>query len=332
MKPLISLVIPVYNVEKYFVRCMESVLRQTYDYFEVILVDDGSTDNSGKMCDEYAEKDNRVAVYHKLNGGLSDARNFGVERANAEWVSFIDSDDYVTEDYLEYLWYLIEKYDADLSVGQFIRISDCQIGVEIEQQNVKDYCLDTENAMKDLCLGNYISTVSWGKLYRKEYLYKNKFPIGKYYEDIATTYKLFFESKKVAVGLKKIYFYVQRNISILHSTVNDKLMYGLIAAENMCDFICSNFPTLNSIAHVRCCTTAIDIIIRVVDNVGSERKYYDIAKKYLNKHYSFIKHSKFTRFIYKMDCINYAAGFNYAKMYYTVRNCFAKIIKGDMIK
>ena len=107
MNPLISLVIPVYNVEKYLDKCMESVLAQTYDNFEVILVDDGSTDSSGKMCDGYAERDSRVTVYHKQNGGLSDARNFGVEHCNGDLVSFIDSDDYVTEDYLEYLWYLM---------------------------------------------------------------------------------------------------------------------------------------------------------------------------------------------------------------------------------
>ena len=112
MNPLISLIIPVYNVEKYLAKCMESVLAQTYDNFEAILVDDGSTDSSGKMCDEYAKKDTRVLVFHKENGGLSDARNYGVERAHGELVAFLDSDDFVSNDYLFHLYSLIQKTEV----------------------------------------------------------------------------------------------------------------------------------------------------------------------------------------------------------------------------
>ena len=122
MNPLISLVIPVYNVEKYLDKCMESVLAQTYDNYEVILVDDGSTDNSGKMCDEYAERDSRVTVYHQKNSGVSVARNVGIENAKGEFISFIDSDDWVDESYLEKLVNAQIKYNADLTICEYTNV------------------------------------------------------------------------------------------------------------------------------------------------------------------------------------------------------------------
>ena len=325
MNPLISLVIPIYNVEKYLDKCMDSVLAQTYDNFEVILVDDGSTDNSGKMCDEYAKRDSRVTVYHKPNGGLSDARNFGVEHCNADLVSFVDSDDYVTEDYLEYLWYLMDKYSADLSVGQFIRVSEKQTDIKLRYEGDADFCLDTEDALKRLCIGNGISTVACGKLYKKGYVINNKFPFGKYYEDIATTYKLVGNSKIVAVGNEKIYYYLQRDMSILHSTINDKHMFGLIAAEEMCNYISNRFPNLIAISHVRCCTTALDIIIRSFYSKDSDKKYYCEAAAYLKKHFEFIKHLKDVGALYKIDCRMYANGYTLAKIYHTLRRSAAKL-------
>ena len=109
MKPLISVILPIYNVAQFLPRCIESVCSQTYDNLEIILVDDGSPDDCGDICDKYAEKDNRIVVVHKQNGGLSDARNKGAEIANGEYITFIDSDDYVTDTYVEYLYSLIEN-------------------------------------------------------------------------------------------------------------------------------------------------------------------------------------------------------------------------------
>ena len=113
---LVSVILPVYNVEKYLIKCLDSVIRQTYQKLEIILVDDGSTDSSGKICDEYANKDGRIKVFHKKNGGLSDARNYGIERSTGEYLAFIDSDDYVDDDYIEFLMNLTEsgKYKISL--------------------------------------------------------------------------------------------------------------------------------------------------------------------------------------------------------------------------
>ena len=114
MKDLITIVVPVYKVEQYLDKCVNSIINQTYKNLEIILVDDGSPDNCGKMCDEYAKNDNRIVVIHKENGGLSDARNAGIEIAKGKYISFIDSDDYVTEDYVEFLYALISNNNVEV--------------------------------------------------------------------------------------------------------------------------------------------------------------------------------------------------------------------------
>lgn len=118
MQPLISIILPVYNIEQYMERCMNSLFRQTYENCEMILIDDGSTDNSGMICDRLANEHMNVRVFHKKNGGLSDARNFGIKRASGDYITCVDPDDFVDEDYVEYLYCLIQKYNADMSICQ----------------------------------------------------------------------------------------------------------------------------------------------------------------------------------------------------------------------
>ena len=124
MNELISVIIPIYKVEAFLFRCVESVMRQTYENIEIILVDDGSPDNCPGMCDELALKDKRIKVYHKENGGLSDASNYGVERAHGKYIAFIDSDDYISDDYIEYLYNMLKKNDADISCCGYVETSE----------------------------------------------------------------------------------------------------------------------------------------------------------------------------------------------------------------
>ena len=133
---LISIVIPIYNVEKYIEKCLDSVIKQTYKNIEIILVDDGSPDNCGKICDSYANNDKRIQVIHKENGGLSDARNVGIERANGKYITFVDSDDYIELDYIEYLYTLIKKYNT--------KISFCKVNVVFNENNT-DNKLENNN-------------------------------------------------------------------------------------------------------------------------------------------------------------------------------------------
>ena len=147
MKKLISIVLPIYNVENYIEKCMESVLNQTYKNIEIILVDDGSPDNCPIICDQYVKEDNRVKVVHKENGGLSDARNAGIKVANGDYITFIDSDDYVDKDYVEFLYNTIEETDADIAIGGHRVIYDS--GKIIEMELIYPH---GENYIKDIYL------------------------------------------------------------------------------------------------------------------------------------------------------------------------------------
>lgn len=283
MNPLISLVIPVYNVEKYLDKCMESVLAQTYDNFEVILVDDGSTDNSGKMCDEYAKRDSRVIVYHKPNGGLSDARNFGVEHCNADLVSFIDSDDYVTEDYLEYLWNLMDEYKADMSCGQCLIVHDYS-PVEIDCGNVLEELLDTEQMLDRIC---YTSVSADTRLYKKEYLLANPYPVGKLYEDLATTYKIVAQCKEIAYSNKILGFWVMRDGSITRAKISEKQFDIFKAEEDLVKYYEEHYPKSVKAAYYRGMVAASGFMQRLFtynDDNDNRRELFIIAKKRVKKY------------------------------------------------
>lgn len=215
---LISVVIPVFKVEKYLVRCVESVLNQSYRDIEVILVDDGSPDNCGAICEELARKDDRLRVYHKKNGGLSDARNYGTERAKGEYITFIDSDDYVAKDYLAYLYELAKKNDADISCCCMVKTESDHVLYGENPALPAQMILTSQEASYRLMSDLYMVLVTaWGKLYRMEIVKKYPFPVGKTHEDEATTCKYYFESRQVAIGNRCLYAYYQNPESITHT-------------------------------------------------------------------------------------------------------------------
>ena len=215
--PLISVVVPVYKVEKYLSKCIESIIGQTYKNIEILLIDDGSPDSCPQICDEYAKKDNRIKVIHKTNGGLSDARNRGIKEASGEYLSFIDSDDYVDKDMIKYLYSLIDKYSADISICGFNRVTNETI--------IKDRCyenevvFDSKKALQELAINDNMSDHAWNKLFKKELFINNKieFPVGKIMEDIATTYRLFEVSNIIIAGNRCLYNYLIREDSIIGS-------------------------------------------------------------------------------------------------------------------
>lgn len=281
MNPLISLVIPVYNVEKYLDKCMESVLAQTYDNFEVILVDDGSTDNSGKMCDEYAERDSRVTVYHKPNGGLSDARNFGVEHCNGELVSFFDSDDYMANFYLEYLWYLMIKYHADMSCSQSRTVYDYS-PVEIDGDPIVEELLDTEQMLARIC---YTSVGADTRLYKKEHLIANPYPVGKLYEDLATTYRIVGQCKKIACSNKIIDFWVLRDGSITRDIITEKQFDIFDAEDELVKYYERYFPQIIKAAYHRGVMAGNAFMTRLFNyNKDSKKDYFYRARCRVKKY------------------------------------------------
>lgn len=213
MQELISVIVPVYNVEKYLKKCIKSIMSQSYTNLEIILINDGSTDNSGKICDELKDRDKRIKVIHKSNGGLSDARNAGLKIANGKYIGFVDSDDYIAEDMFETLYNINKKYNSDISIVSFYEIyKDKVIGVR-DSKKLQE--LTKIDAMKELLIDTNIQSYAWNKLFRRELFEGLEFPTNKNFEDIATTLLLFEKANKVVLLEKPKYYYVRRDDSIV---------------------------------------------------------------------------------------------------------------------
>lgn len=214
----ISVIVPIYNVAEYLPRCIESILNQTYENIECILVDDGSIDESGKICDEYKAKDKRVVVIHKNNGGLSSARNAGLQKCVGEYIAFIDSDDLIADNMFEILLKNMRKYNTLISQGGIRRFKD-EKKVDFRQQKEITKCLDYSYCLKQIdgmAAADFRSVCN--KLFRRELFEKINFPEGRIFEDMFVNYKLFFLSKRISVSSYKLYYYRIRNNSICGST------------------------------------------------------------------------------------------------------------------
>ena len=215
MHSLVSIIVPIYKVEPYLRRCLDSIVNQTYTNLEIILVDDGSPDTCPQICDEYAAKDKRIVVIHKGNGGLSDARNAGLEISKGEYISFVDSDDWVDEKYIEILLNSAIAENTDIAIGENIQTNGfCNKPKNIS--TIKTY--SSKEALYHLFSQNHIAfTISCGKLYKKELFSNLHFPIGKYHEDEFTTYILFYRSKKIVYTNCILYYYFRHSNSITGS-------------------------------------------------------------------------------------------------------------------
>lgn len=216
--PLVSIIVPIYKVEPYLRRCLDSIVNQTYTKLEIILVDDGSPDGCPQICDEYAAKDKRIIVIHKENGGLSDARNAGLDICKGEYVSFVDSDDWVAEDFVNVLINVIKRENADIAIGNFEKVFNEKLykNQSPNESNCSIEIFDGKDAFRQLFGKNGVSfVVSWGKLYKKYMFEKKRFPIGLLHEDVYTTYKLLYNSSKVTFLDFPLYFYFQREDSII---------------------------------------------------------------------------------------------------------------------
>ena len=245
---LISIIIPVYNVEKYIRFCLDSVINQTYKNLEIIIVDDGSKDSSGQIADEYAVKDSRIKVIHKENGGLSDARNVGLDAITGKYVAFLDSDDVITLDFYEYLYNLIKQNDYDIAECEFFRIPSEQIAdVQkiLDEKNKEIDILVKEETSKDaLCdfYGRYLNpyvnkVVVWNKLYKSEIYSDIRYPVGRFHEDEFTTFKILNKINKMITSTRKMHGYMQTSNSIMRRDIKQKQIEdNLEAYESAIDF------------------------------------------------------------------------------------------------
>lgn len=241
MKDLVSVVVPVYNVQNYISKCIDSIINQTYKNLEIIIVDDGSPDKCGQICDEYAAKDSRITVIHKENGGLSDARNCGMAAATGEYITFVDSDDCLHLHFIEILMKIAKNKNADIIVGDFVTFKD------------EDKCQDKELSDSDILAAQVLSdkhlydnefikrettilTVSWGKIYKRKLWDKIEYPVGKIHEDTFTTYKLMERAHKVVYLKEPLYYWRENSNSITRGKFTTEHLLGLDAFEEQIEY------------------------------------------------------------------------------------------------
>ncbi len=248
MNDLISVIVPVYNVEKYLERCLDSIINQTYKNIEIICVNDGSQDNSQKILNKYFEKDKRIKIIQKSNGGLSDARNYGIDKAIGKYITFIDSDDLITEDYIEYLYNLIKKYKTKISICDRAVVwkNLDKVKEDIKKENSIEEKLNTEQTFRNMLLEQGIDVCAYAKLYDMDLWKDIRYPVGKVYEDTATTYKIIDKTDYIAYGNKKCYFYIARADSISKHKTFDNREYDYINFTNeMLNCLNNKYPNLN---------------------------------------------------------------------------------------
>ena len=217
---LISIIVPVYNVEKYIHECVDSIINQTYKNIEIILVDDGSPDNCGKICDEYAEKDSRIKVIHKENGGLSDARNAGVAVADSEWISFVDSDDIIHPQAIELLFSALKKEKTDIATAMMADFEDGKIPDSFYSELSENYTqkeVNEEFLLEIFKDSRYHSACN--RIINKKLLLEFPFAVGRYHEDSPVISKMLHFSQRIVVIPHELYFYRNNHNSITRSTL-----------------------------------------------------------------------------------------------------------------
>jgi len=234
--PEISVIVPVYKVEQFLHRCVESILRQSFYDFELILVDDGSPDNCGALCDAYASQDNRIHVIHQNNGGLSAARHTGIDyvikHSSSHWLAFVDSDDWVHPDFLKVLYNVARQTGCKISACGFFRTEGEPF------PGVQDYSIQCLSADDYYCgqIHGGVTAVAWNKLYHRSLFKKLRYPIGKLHEDEFTTYLAVYQTGKVGVTPAQLYAYYQNPEGIMRSQWNPRRMHVLEAFEQQIAF------------------------------------------------------------------------------------------------
>lgn len=252
---LVSVIIPIYKVEQYLERCVDSIKNQTYANLEIILVDDGSPDSCGKMCDAFALTDQRIKVVHKQNGGLSDARNAGIKCAQGAYYLFVDSDDYIAQDMIEILVKDLEEADADIAMCTYDLFDENDVHTQMpfDQAGPIVTMSGAEAAKRLLFYHEPQMVVAWNKLAKRE-LWENRiFPVGKQHEDDFTSYSLLYESSKVTVRNEALYHYFQRRDSIIGVGFNLRSLHKIEAYLQAKDYFKDKDQTL----YDRCCNMVL---------------------------------------------------------------------------
>lgn len=246
MEPLISVIVPIYKVERYLKKCIDSIINQTYKNLEIILVDDGSPDSCPKICDEYEKKDSRIKVIHKQNGGLSDARNAGIDVAKGDYIAFVDSDDYIEQDMYEMLYTILKKYNADISISSRYIVNEDgkRFAYTSKDSNILD--MDAKEALRRIFSFKDFDMSSCDKLYNIRLFKDIRYPCGKLNEDYYVIPQLFHKSKKIVYIPIPLYNYLQRQGSI---TKGKEVKLDIIdASKFLFEFYNKNYKELLYVA------------------------------------------------------------------------------------
>ena len=278
MNQKISIIVPVYKVEQYLHKCVDSILAQTFTDFELILVDDGSPDNCGKICDEYATKDSRIKVIHKENGGLSDARNAGLDSAIGDYVGFVDSDDYIENDMYELLY--------DICINNNCEISSCSSIIHFKNKTVVNgghpITIHTkEEAMKTMLEGKLYDEVVWVKLFKRDLFEDVRFPVGRIYEDTAVTYKLIDKSHKVGCIGEAKYNYIKRDGSVMDNAIKNIKLDAVYTYKDMYEFIAKRYPQFIDLVVLKLsnnCMIVLNLMLRSNNFEKYKNQYYEVSK------------------------------------------------------
>lgn len=246
-KELISIIVPIYNVEEYLEKCIESIIKQTYENLEIILVDDGSTDNSGKICDIYAKKDERIKTIHRENSGVSVTRNIGLENCNGEYIGFVDPDDYISPTMYEILYDTLKRNNADISMCSY----QCFDSEKIEfTKSNNEISYNKNEALKELILDKDITSHLWNKLYKKDLFNEVSFPINKIYEDVGTIYFVLEKANLIIYNKSIQYAYFQRSTSLCNSISEKKMNNYIEMIDDRYKYLKSNFKELEEILNI----------------------------------------------------------------------------------
>ena len=315
----VSIVVPVYNVEDCLSYCVDSLRQQTYKNIEIILVDDGSTDSSGEICDQYAREDDRIKVLHIENGGLSNARNTGVKESSTDWIVFIDSDDYYDHRAIEYLVELRDKYRVDLVATPVIEVRNYEnsdfLGDFREKYSGK---LDRRTALEQMFYGNYVGTHSGGKLYKKEILLRFPYPNGMLYEDLALAYEHIAFCENIAVSDLNLYKYYRRPGSIVNSKYSDRLLDFYKAMEWNRSYVERDYSgdrDMRRALNVRYVFNGLHIVHAMLSS-DMYAEVNKIRKEYIQYFKDVIPNSNVTR----KNKLKYILFLVSAKLYNTIRN------------
>lgn len=285
---MISVIVPVYQTECYLSRCIDSILAQSFRDFELLLIDDGSKDASGMICDRYAQQDSRIRVFHKENSGVSDTRNFGLNHARGDYVAFVDSDDYIGQDYLKILIEMAIENDADIAIISF-RSVNCEEALFVESTD-RRVVFSGRELLCEMVKGEMIGAYLWSMLFKSELFRSVRFPSRKICEDLAVIPYMLKDSQNYVFSSSIQYYYYQRADSIVHS-MNLEIIQDLLKEfERLLTYTEKNYPELYPYAFSH---MAKAVFWGGVDWLLLSSNYFNFATVYRNKLKTYLNHATF---------------------------------------